>query len=247
MYLHNTYCVVIYLQMKNNQNILEGYSAAQAADFLGVQAPEITRLYRNGDLSGRKVPGGALLLDASSVQAYKTIFRGSGRPWDSQTAWAALLLVGGEDVSWINYHKLRRLKLRIPSLSAEDLVWLSRKRSNTRRYRVSSSFSEDLKASLVLSGMSTSAAADMGLVASSSTIDGYAKNLEQLEKDLFLMPDVSGNCIIRVAVAAPDEIFSATQVPTVIVAADLAMSVDTRERRCGLDYLEGALDAIRRS
>lgn len=241
--LHISYRVVIYMQMINGLDITTGYSAAQAAELLGVQTHEVTRLFRAGVLKGQKVAGGALLLDAGCVQSYKSNSRGKGRPWDAQTAWAALLLLDGKDVSWLPYHRKRRLLEKLESISAEDLVWLARKRATAEVYSVSQSFADDVRASLAQSGMSASSSAGMGLVSSARIIDGYAREADVVEK-YYMMPDQGGNCIIRTAEGAPAGLLEEAEMPTTVVAADLAMSLDEREKRCGLDYLRGALDAI---
>ena len=77
--------------MISTTDIQNGYSAAQAAKLLDVDTHEVTRLYRAGAIAGSKIAGGALLLDAASVQAYQSSPHGAGRPWDAQTAWASLL------------------------------------------------------------------------------------------------------------------------------------------------------------
>jgi len=179
------------------------------------------------------------------VQAYRSSPHGAGRPWDAQTAWASLLLLEDADIGWLPYHRLRRLKQKLRTVSAEELVWCARKRATAARYSVSPSFSEDLKRSLCLTGMGAAAAADLGLTASTSAIDGYAAEADRIVADFYLMPDRTGNCTVRTAFDAPGGLLDAEEMPVAVVAADLASSLDARERRCGLDYLEGALNAIR--
>ena len=68
---------------------------------------------------------------------------------------------------------------------------------------------------------------------------------EELERNFFLVEDATGSSTARFASDLPDSLADATEMPAAVVAADLAMSVDARERRCGLDYLEGLLDGMR--
>lgn len=226
-------------------DISNGYTTAQAAVLLGVDTHEVTRLYRTGAIVGQKIAGGILLLDSASVQEFYNAPRKAGRPWDAQTAWAALLLLEGVEVDAIPYHRMRRLKQKLATITAEELVWLARKRQSAQRYNVSPSFSEDLRSALCLTGMSASSASDLGLVVNSKIIDGYSKDAPMLAEELYLMPDAIGNCTVRSAIGAPSELLEMTEMPIAVVAADLALSLDSRERRCGLDYLKGALDAIR--
>lgn len=58
------------------------------------------------------------------------------------------------------------------------------------------------------------------------------------------MFDQGGNFIIRIAEGAPVGLLDEAEMPATVAAADLAMSPDEREKRCGLDYLRGAFDAI---
>lgn len=119
-----------------------------------------------------------------------------------------------------------------------------RKRATVEVYSVSQSFADDVRASLAQSGMSASSSAGMGLVSNARTIDGYAREADVAEK-YFMIPDQGGNCIIRTSEGAPAGLLDEAEMPATVVAADFAMSLDEREKRCGLDYLGGALDAIR--
>lgn len=226
-------------------DIQNGYSTAQAAQLLGVDGHEVTRLYRAGVILGHKIAGGALILDAQSVQTYRNVSCGSGRPWDAQTAWAALLLLDGQDIDWLPYHRRRRLLQKLNSVSASELVWLARKRAAVTRYRISPSFSDDLRGKLCLTGMSASSVTDLGLVAASGAIDGYVTDPAGVVRDFYLMPDAAGTCFLRTPSDVPAGLLLEGEMPKTVVAADLAFSLDVRERRCGLDYLERVLHANR--
>lgn len=89
-----------------------------------------------------------------------------------------------KDVSWLPYHRKRRLLEKLKSISAEDLVWLVRKRATAEGYSVSRSFADHVRSSLVQSGMSAFSSASMGLVSSAHTIDGYAREADVVEGTL---------------------------------------------------------------
>ena len=116
-----------------------------------------------------------------------------------------------------------------------------------RRYLVSPSFEDDVRMALVATGMASVLANDLGLASTAPVLDGYVVGMtaEELERDFFLVEDATGSCTARFASDLPDSLADATEMPAAVVAADLAMSVDARERRCGLDYLEGLLDGMR--
>ena len=143
-----------------------------------------------------------------------------------------------------NLYYIRRLTQKLTDLSADELIWLARKRMTATRYRVSDSFVEDLKSSLTLTGMSSCALSHLGLVASSTSIDGYAPDIDKIVSEFHLLVDTTGNCIIRTAVDAPEGLLDEKEMPITVVAADLAASLNVRERRSGLDYLEKSLSGI---
>ncbi len=233
--------------MESRYDIASGYTASQAARLLDVGRHEVARLVRAGVLLARKTDSGDLVVDPGSVHGRRALSQFKGRPWDQQTAWAALLALGGGDVSWLEYHKRRRLFLKLGEIGAEELVWLARNRMEARRYLVSPSFEDDVRGALVATGMASSFVSDLGLASTVPVLDGYAvgRTQEEIERDFFLVEDASGPCTVRFAKGLPDFLAGVVEMPGPIVAADLAMSVDARERRCGLDYLEGLLDGMR--
>ncbi len=235
------------MKMESGYDISSGYTASQAARLLGVGRHEVARLVRTGVLRAWKTDSGDLVVDPGSVHARRALSQFKGRPWDSQTAWAALLALGGDDASWLEYHKRRRLFLKLKEIGAEELVWLARNRMEARRYLVSPSFEDDVKEALVATGMASSFASCLGLASMAPVLDGYAvgRTPEEVERDFFLVQDASGPCTVRFAKDLPDFLAGAAEMPKPVVAADLAMSVDARERRCGLDYLEGLLHGMR--
>lgn len=232
--------------MEHMDNITSGYTASQAAKILGVGRHEVARLVRSGILRARKADSGVLVIDPASLHAHEVLAQSKGRPWDAQTAWAALLILGGNDVSWLEYHRRRRLLLKLKEISAKELVWMARNRMEARRYLVSPSVEGDLREALVATGMASNLVNDLGLASTMPVLDGYAvgKTPEEMERDFLLMEDAAGSCTVRFANNLPTSLVDATEMPAPVVAADLAMSVDSRERRCGSDYLEGLLDGM---
>ncbi len=80
------------------------------------------------------------------------------------------------------------------------------------------------------------------------TIDGYTtKELESIVAKFHLVPDRAGKCTIRVPHDLPKALSGIKKLPLTVVAADLAGSVNTRERKCGLNYLQRKLDDYRKN
>lgn len=233
--------------MEERRNIPAGYSTAQVAKRLGVSQHEVSRLIRVGSLEATMTDAGIYVINPDSVHRHERVARMKGRPWDPDTAWAALLLLEGEASSGLGYHRERRLRLKLAEVSAERLVTLMRKRMTAMRFSVSPSFAEDLKGCLTLSGISSPYAASLGLTAGSSQgVDGYPiGSVDELVEKFFLFPDGGGTCILRESHGLPDKLKGLPDMPPVVVAADLAVSVDERERCCGLEYLDRRLDEFR--
>lgn len=235
-----------YICMTTSSSISGHYSSAQAAQLLGVTDHEIARLVRDGELSAIKAAGRAFLLSASEVQLYAAIRQGKGRPLSASTAWAALWLLSGLDADWLDYSQMRRLHIKLKNITPEALVWQTRKRMSTKRFRVSQSFVSKLKEELVLTGRSCISELNSELTEQSEILEGYAHvSLHDLEKRYHLVEDVTGNAIIHIAEGEQQLSDSMGATPIAVVAADLAITLDARERRVGLDVLRRLIDEFK--
>ena len=231
--------------MDSYTNIPGYYTTAQAAGILCVSSHEAARLSRAGRIKAIKAAGDTLLLDAVDVQLYKNLHQGKGRPLSPETAWASLWILSGLDAYWLSYPQLRRLKTKLLTVSALDLIWQARNRLQTKRYRASESFFEELRNELILTGKS-SVLGEFALVEQKRVIEGYTSaSFEALEKKYHLVEDTNGNAIIHLAHGIAWRNNKADAVPIAAIAADLAVSLDTRERQAGLRTLERLLDEYR--
>ena len=224
---------------------ISGYfTATQAAEALGVSSHEVARLAREEKIKAKKVRN-VLLIDAIDLQLYVTLHQGKGRPFMSSVAWAALWILSGLDAEWLSYQQRRRLKDKLQKISACDLVWQARNRSVTRRYRVSESFLKKLKSELILTGKSNDLFENT-LTQQDQMIEGYTDiDYEILEQKYHMVEDTNGNVIIHVVQDETSLINMVDSVPKAVAAADLALSLDTRERQAGLQMLERLLSEYR--
>ena len=223
------------------------YTTTQAASILCISSHEAARLARDGRIKAIKAVGDALLLDAIDVQQYKNLHQGKGRPLSPDIAWAALLILSGFDVEWLSYPQLRRLKLKLKTTSALDLLWQARNRLQTKRYRASESFFKELRNELILTG-SSSSLFEFSLVEQKHVLEGYTTvNFEILEKKYHLVEDTNGNAIIHSAHGHVWFFNKTETIPIAVAAADLAVSLDTREKQAGLAALERLLDEYRKN
>jgi len=214
------------------------------AEILGISARQVARLARAGELTVSRTVGGALLVDGASVHRLAKHGRHNGRPWTAATAWAALVLLSGERVDWLDAAAQSRLRHRLRASSASELCWTTRRRATVHRMR-----GWGKNEGLLHSGVSALRDPAMSelfdLTAVERGADGYvcASNFADVVKKLGLIDDVAGDVTVR---AVPDDSgYAVDHVLTAAVAVDLAESLDTRESAAGLRVLEDLLDAFR--
>jgi hypothetical protein len=218
-------------------------TTATAADRLGVSQRQVERLIASGELPASRTASDAWVVDALALNALARARPARGRPWSTGTAWAALWHLSGLEADWLDQRSARRLVERLRSLDADGLVHACRRRAATRHYRVSDSFIGDLRAAVVHSGTSAMSAVTFGMGADAARVDGYCDEgaLAELEIRFHLVQDMRGNVTLRVAPLRALPIGDRHEMPVAVVAADLAESVEVRERSAGLRVLERLL------
>lgn len=224
---------------------IPGYmTAAQAAEATGLSAHRIGCLARAGEIGAAK-SGNTLLVEAASLHAYAAANQGRGRPMTPEASYGVLWTLSGLEADWLPYAQARRLRLRLQAASAESLSWQLRKRARTRRYRASASFLGAIADSLVPSGESSSFLGKFGLLQAAGRVEGYclAAEADELVESFYLVDDAQGNVVVHAAPWLPDS--AAGEMPVAAVAADLAQSLDARERAAGLEMLRRLLDEHR--
>lgn len=247
MHANNDVCIYgpskYHICMTTQAAITSYLSTPEAAELLGLSAHQIGALARAGELSAIQSAGRALMVTAESVKAYQQLRQGKGRPLSEKIAFAAFFALSGIETKELTYQQQRRLAIKLSNISAEDLVWQARKRSNTRRYRCRISFFQDLSNEMVLSGLSA-LDGNFDLTADSSILEGYMerKDLDDLVERYFLEEDSQGNVVVHVSESLPCK---DARMPVGVVAADLATSLNTREHGAGLSKIKELLDDCR--
>ena len=214
-----------------------------AAERLGVSQRQVQRLIDAGELLATRTAGDAWVVDAIAVNAMTRARPTRGRPWTAATAWAALWRLSGLEVDWLDCRTTSRLTARLESIGAEELLHATRRRAVVRRYRVSESFVAELRSVVVLSGTSAMTAATFGMEADLASLDGYCDSeaLTRMVHDFHLVDDARGNATLRAAALRSLPIHGRKTMPVAVVAADLAESLEARERSAGLRVLEDLL------
>lgn len=218
-------------------------STDEAAERLGVSRRQVQRLIAAGELPAQRTAGDAWLVDALALNALNRARPSRGRPWTGETAWAALWWLSGLDAGWLGARTEARLRGRLRRLDSSALVAACRRRATTHRYRASESFLIALRDAVALSGSGAATAADFGIAADETRVDGYVdrETLGDLVTRFHLTPDARGNVTIRAVEAPPAGLLDRRAMPTAVVALDLAESLEVRERSAGLRVLEDML------
>jgi len=214
-------------------------TTAVAAGRLGVSQRQVQRIIEAGELPATRTAGDAWVVDALAVNAMARTRPARGRPWSPVTAWAALWRVSGLEVDWLDRRTMRRLDDRLASIDAQELVHATRRRAVIRRYRASESFLTALDALVIRTGVRAMEPSRFGMDQDLGRVDGYCTSEEgdRLARDFHLAEDPRGNTTIRVADVPSAVLEDRDVMPVAVVAADLAESLEVRERSAGLRVL----------
>ena len=162
---------------------------------------------------------------------------------DHTSGWAALWRLSGLEVDWLDRRSSSRLVGRLASLDAEGLLQAARRRATVHHFRASDSFLEALTAVVVRTGTSAMTSSTFGMAGDTTHVDGYCDEgaLSGLVREFHLVEDARGNVTLRTAPLGALPIGNRDEMPRAVVAADLAESLELRERSAGLRVLEGLL------
>lgn len=215
-------------------------TVSAAAERLGVSARQVQNLVAHGEL--RQLARG--VVDGTSVERLLVV-RGHShrRAWSQSTAWGAVSLLSGGDADWMGETQRSRLRSRLRSIDATELVERTRERADVTHYRAHPSESSYLLKILL---SATNAAGPLGLV-DTSRVDGYLKrgDVERVVREHGLIRDDEGQATLRATTADLDIVRDLVARSVALTALDLAESLDVRERRVGLTALTRALEPFR--
>jgi len=222
-------------------------STAEASRLLGVGTRQVQRLVATGAITQVGTIGRVKLLDARSVQRHKLQKTGRGRPWTQATIELVLEFLSKGDTQLGTSIERSRTRKRLVQITAEGLVQGMRRRAAVQRYRASESFLDHITASVMLTGASAidsnyALAQEFGLaMKASDSVDGYIseKGVRQLIKSCHLVEDATGNVTLR---ETDMKVLLKGNFQSLIVALDLAESLDARQRAAGLRFITELLE-----
>jgi len=215
-------------------------TVSEAARHLGVSTRQVNNLVRSGAI---KQPARGVIDDISLERVKALQPNGHGRAWEGPTAWAAVELLNGGDAQWLGPTQRSRLRSRLRSLSAEQLVGRARNRAVATTYRAHPSALASLRDRIVIASTP-----DDGFgLAGTSAVGGYiaAGSLDATVHHFGLIPDESGTVTLRATSMPIDAVSSIASSGFTLDALDLATSLDTRERAAGLAALTRVLETFR--
>ena len=227
---HNTSQVGSFLTMVD-------LTATQLAERLGVTTRRARDLLRSETITGRQLANGTWLADSDAVARYEvSASRGSGRTLDAATAWGLLWELSGLDADWLSASTRARVRRRIRGSDADAISTAVSKR--TRAHRFTAANAERASSGLIRTGRAAVSVLDTDLIEDARQIAGYVRSgtTDDYARSHFMIPATTGHDVIFEN-TLPIEYVGETM-PAAVVAADLAMSTDTRERSAGVRALE---------
>lgn len=214
-------------------------TVSDAATRLGVSTRQVQHLVARGAL--RQLARG--VVDETSVERLVAVRGGSHtRAWSEATAWGAVALLSGATARWMGQSQRSRLKARLRTLTAAELVERARRRAEVARYSGHASTVARLRGELI---ETASAASGLGL-ADAGSVDGYLATSAVFATvpRHGLSRDEAGRFTLRATRMDLAVVADLAGRSPVLTALDLAESLDVRESRVGLDALDRALASL---
>lgn len=212
-------------------------TVTQLAERLGVTTRRARDLLRSEEIAGHQLANGTWLADSDAAARYEvSANRGSGRTLDAATAWGLLWELSGLDADWLSASTRARVRRRIRESDADALAAAVSKR--TRAHRFTAANAERASTGLIRTGRAAVSVLDTDLIEDSRQVGGYVRSgaVDDYARSHFMIPATAGHDVIFENTLPID--YAGEAMPAAVVAADLAMSTDTRERSAGLRALE---------
>lgn len=211
-------------------------SVASLANQLGVTQRRANQIVASGQISAQRTDSGAWLVDTDSADAYARRHRNT-RGLSTDAAWALLFMLAGRRVEWTSASTLARVRRRIREQRAADIAQSVAGRTQAYRFRAANL--ELAEKGLLLTGRSAIDALSTDLLPDRGRLYGYVprgSTIDEWAKSHFMVADAAGAVHLftnTLPASGADE-----SIPASVVAADLAVSADARERAAGVDALD---------
>lgn len=225
----------------------------EAARRLHVSRRRVQELVKSGELKAIATDGRSMLITADSVLRASAVQGHSGRPLSSSTAMAALFLISGKPVTWLNPQQRYRIRRLLTNVDPSDLLYRVHRRAVMREFWCPEAYLDDVSGRIRLSGC-YAVVAPVFQLQPSNIVEGYVDEaLLNVLVSRFHLKEDSAPVRLRLHVLArfpdmpnpsmekgdqADDVETVLNpMPLAVCAADLAESTDPRERSAGLAML----------
>lgn len=204
---------------------------------LGVTRRHATDLLISGAVDGRQLSSGMWLASNDAVVRYEArTRRGKGRRMDASTAWGLLWELGGDDAFWLTPSTRSRIRSKIRTMSAEQIARAVAGR--TTAYYFNAANAATASAGLIATGSAVASHLNVGLMDDVRRVSGYTRqgSVDAHARANFMLEATSGRDVLYDNTLPIG--YERDAMPAAVIAADLATSIDSRERSGGLRALE---------
>ena len=211
-------------------------TATQLAKRLGISSRRARDLLRTDAIAGHQLPNGTWLADTDSVIRYEmNAERGSGRTLDPATAWGLLWELSGREAVWLTARTRARVHRRIRDSDAGEITRAVSQRSRT--YRYSAANAERAAEGVIMTGRPVAHLVDSDLIEDRRRVCGYVSgDVGDYAKSHFMVAKTNGQDLLFENTLPVQH--GSKVMPEAVIAADLALSINTRERSAALRVLE---------
>ena len=211
-------------------------TTSELAARLEISRRHATDLVASGAIGGRRLSTGVWLAHSDSVVRYEArARRGKGRKMDPATAWGLLWELSGLRATWLQPSTRFRVGARIREMAPDEIARAVADR--TRAYSFTAANPAKAAAGLIATGRAVGGVLKVGLMDDARHVSGYTRqgSVEDYARKSFMVASPSGGDTIYANTLPFD--YDGDVMPVAVIAADLAVGTDTRERSGGLRAL----------
>lgn len=219
------------------------YTVAEAAKRLSITDRRVRSLIQSGELQAvHAAPRIALITEESLIRLALREKR-AGRPYSSETAMGALYLLSGESIDWLSVRRRYEIRRLLKETDADAFVRNIRHRADVHEYWANALFLDRLSGSgdICRSG-GCEGMAEYFELSPSELVEGYVEENDlPMLKSRYMLKELAEPKKVRFHVVRGCPIRGRRVMPVAVCAADLADSIDPRERNAGMGRLAALL------
>lgn len=215
------------------------YTVNESAQRLGVSERRVRALIQSGELHSLDIGARATLITEDSLIRVASRQNRAGRPYSSLTAMAALFALSGESIGWVSARRRYVVKQLLLTANVNTFIASIRHRATVREYWANDTFLKRLRSSedVYHSGGYSDIANKFGIFPSAK-VEGYVAEADLVTlTSCYMLKESETPKKVRLHVVVECPWGKRRYMPMAVCAADLAESVDPRERNAGMEQL----------